>query len=106
MRTSEIAGCYGRKDHFDVKQIINYDKYQENGRHIIRKCEILKQRVFLDRKNLTQMIRREASIRRTERYETTKSGEHGEETAHHQTSHTATQDVQNCGTSRTGCLET
>ena len=30
------------------------------------------------------------------RYETTKSGEHGEETGHHQTSHTATQDVQNC----------
>ena len=28
------------------------------------------------------------------------SGEHGEETGHHQTSHTATQDVQNCGTSR------
>ena len=43
---------------------------------------------------------------RSQRYETTKSGEHGEETGHHQTSHTATQDVQNCGTSRTGCLET
>ena len=41
-------------------------------------------------------LRLEASIRRTERYETTKSGEHGEETGHHQTSHTATQDVQNC----------
>ena len=36
----------------------------------------------------------------------TKSEEHGEETGHHQTSHTATQDVQNCDMSRTGCLET
>ena len=56
MRTSEIAGCYRREDHFCEKQIRNYDKYQENGRHIIRKCEILKQRIVLSRKNLTRMI--------------------------------------------------
>ena len=56
MRTSEIAGCYGRMDHFEVKKVRNYDKYEENGRQIIRKCEILKQIVFLDRKHLTKMI--------------------------------------------------
>ena len=55
MRTSEIAGCYGREDHFEVKHIRNYDKYEENGRQIIRKCEILKQTILLDIKNLTEM---------------------------------------------------
>ena len=55
MRTSGIAGCYGREDHFEVNKIRNHDKYEENGRQIIRKCEILKQRVFLDIKNLTKM---------------------------------------------------
>ena len=54
--TSEIAGCYGREGHFEVKQIRNYNKYQENGRHIIRKCEILKQIICLSRKNLTKII--------------------------------------------------
>ena len=56
MRTSEIAGCYGRENHFEVTNISNYDKHEENGRQIIRKCEILKQRVCLDRNNLTKMI--------------------------------------------------
>ena len=55
MRTSEIAGCYGREDHFEVTNIRSYDKYQENGRHLIRKCEILKQIVFLNIKNLTEI---------------------------------------------------
>ena len=50
MRTSEIAGCYGREDHFEVKQIRNYDNYEDKGRQIIRKCEILKQRVFFEQK--------------------------------------------------------
>ena len=55
-RTSGIAGRYGREGHFEVKKARTYYKYEENGRQIIRKCEILKQRVFLDRKNLTKMI--------------------------------------------------
>ena len=41
---------------FRGKQIRDYDKYQENGRQIIRKCEILKQSCFGDRQNLTNMI--------------------------------------------------
>ena len=40
---------------FRRKKVRNYDKYEENGRQIIRKCEILKQNVFLDIKNLTEM---------------------------------------------------
>ena len=56
MRTSEIAGCYGREDHLDVKRIRNYEKYQENERHIIRKCEILKQINCFSKKDLTKMI--------------------------------------------------
>ena len=56
MRTSEIAGCYRREDHFYVTKIRNYDTYQENGRHIIRKCEILKQIIILSRTKLTRMI--------------------------------------------------
>ena len=55
MRTSEIAGRYGREDHFEVKNIRNY-KYEENGRQIIRKCDILKQIICLDRKHLSKMI--------------------------------------------------
>ena len=51
-------------------------------------------------------IRFEAGTCRTQRYETTKSEEHGMETGHHQTSRTATQVVQNCDTSRTGSVET
>ncbi len=54
-RTSEIAGCHRRESHFEVKQIRIYDKYEENGRQIIRKCEILKQNFFLDIKHLTEM---------------------------------------------------
>ena len=56
MRTSGIAGRYGRESHFEEKQIRTYDKYEENGKHIIRKCEILKQICCLDRKQLTKMI--------------------------------------------------
>ena len=47
--------AYERKDHFEVKKVRNYDKYEEHGRQIIRKCEILKQIFVLDRKNLTKM---------------------------------------------------
>ena len=55
MRTSGIAGRYGREIHFAAKQNINNYKYEENGKQIIRKCEILKQTVFLDIKNLTEI---------------------------------------------------
>ena len=48
MRTSEIAGRYGQENHFAETNIIKYYKYEEDGRHIIRKCEILKHNVFLD----------------------------------------------------------
>ena len=53
---SGIAGRYGRESHFEENKVRQYDKYEENGRQIIRKCEILKQRVFLNRTNLTKMI--------------------------------------------------
>ena len=33
---------------FRKTKIRNYDKYEENGRQIIRKCEILKQKVVWD----------------------------------------------------------
>ena len=48
MRTSGIAGRYGRENHFEEEKFRNYDKYEENGRQIIRKCEILKQTICLD----------------------------------------------------------
>ena len=54
MRTSGIAGRYGRECHFEEQEVRNY-KYEENGRQIIRKCEILKQTICLDIKNLTEM---------------------------------------------------
>ena len=54
--TSEIARCYGREDYFEVATIRNYDEYQENGRHIIQKCEILKHIFFSNKKDLTKMI--------------------------------------------------
>ena len=41
--------------HFEEKKNRKYNKYEENGRQIIRKCEILKQNVFLGIKNLTEM---------------------------------------------------
>ena len=47
-RTSGIAGRYGRENHFEEKQFRTYHKYEEHGRHIIRKCEILKQIFVLD----------------------------------------------------------
>ena len=54
-RTSGIAGRYGREIHFEEEKVRNNDKYEENGRQIIRKCEILKQTIFLDIKHLTEM---------------------------------------------------
>ena len=54
--TSRIAGRYGREGHFELKKVRTYDKYEENERQIIRKCEILKQRMFLGKKHLTKMI--------------------------------------------------
>ena len=50
MRTSGIAGRYGRENHFEIKKIMKYNKYEENGKQIIRKYEILKQIFVLDRK--------------------------------------------------------
>ena len=55
MRTSGIAGRYGREIHFETKNIRKYNRYEENGTQIIRKREILKQNVFLDINNLTEM---------------------------------------------------
>ena len=54
-RTSGIAGRYGREIHFAAKKVRKNNTYEENGRQVIRKCEILKQAVFLDINNLTEM---------------------------------------------------
>ena len=55
MRTSGVAGRYGRESHFEEEKVRNYDKYAENGRQIIRKYEILKQNICLDIEHLTEM---------------------------------------------------
>ena len=55
MRTNGIAGRYGRENHFEEETARNYNKYKENGKQIIRKCEILKQNICLDINNLTEM---------------------------------------------------
>ena len=49
------------EDHFEGKNR-NYDKHEENGRQIIRKCEILKQIICLDRNNLTDYDSRRAFV--------------------------------------------
>ena len=55
MRTSGIAGRYGLENHFEEKHIIKYYKYKENGRQVIRKCDIFKHKHFWGIKNLTEM---------------------------------------------------
>ena len=55
MRTTGIAGRYGREINFEYNKNRQYNKCEENGIQIIRKCEILKHHFFLDINNLTEM---------------------------------------------------